>query len=354
MKSQQNIIEIVTRPGCHQKLHKNENQRGKFDVVHSGHTVNEDTYDNQAKQHRLTKAMSENEELKDTEDFFELSTRTNAQKENPSNTGLGIGSKFKSHFEAFSDIENYCQKKFTHTKINQCHYHPPWKRTQNQSLIETWKALNPEIANDKNFMYSDVQVTCTHFGDPGTKCPFQIKFSYNKRTQMYIIRKFDVVHSGHTVNKETYDNQANRHRLTKAKKTLIKDQPDLKRSKRELRGKHDSSKESRQVAKSYSAALKQSTNFEGGNDECNEPKEIPSIDGSPKELPTESLPKTEADDPRPFVCDVCSRAFKTIRGLRSHQVCPLTHFFSFSSLLKIRTRTGSGDKLYKLAIFWYR
>ena len=85
-----------------------------------------------------------------------------------------------------------------------------------------------------------------------------------------------------------------------------------------------------QVAKSYSAALKQSTNFEGGNDECNEPKEIPSIDGSPKEeLPTESVPKTEADDPSPFVCDVCSRAFKTKRGLKSHQVCPLTQFFLF-------------------------
>ena len=104
-------------------------------------------------------------------------------------------------------------------------------------MIETWKALNPEIANDENFMYSDVQVTCTHFGDPGTKCPFQIKFSYNKTSQRYIIRKFDVVHSGHTVNEETYDNQANQHRLTKAEKTLIKNQPDLKRSKRELRGK---------------------------------------------------------------------------------------------------------------------
>ena len=30
MKSQQNIIELVTRPWCHQKLHKNENQRAKI------------------------------------------------------------------------------------------------------------------------------------------------------------------------------------------------------------------------------------------------------------------------------------------------------------------------------------
>ena len=30
VKSQQNIIEIVTRPGCHQTLHKNENQRAKI------------------------------------------------------------------------------------------------------------------------------------------------------------------------------------------------------------------------------------------------------------------------------------------------------------------------------------
>ena len=95
---------------------------------------------------------------------------------------------------------------------------------------------NPEIANDSNFKYTDVQVTCIHYGPPaaprqtngarpnqsynGKKCSFQIKFSFNKASKTYILRKLHAVHANHEVDKESFEKGV---KLTHAEKTMIAD-----------------------------------------------------------------------------------------------------------------------------------